>query len=178
MAHCELKLLSRVPTLPVSTGNVMAGYHASIFYSCVLCLSPSLFTNPEATYKVSLQMKGYDFSLSVVPVELESGCNKGPLPPRLKLAQDELKGTSESARTTISRGTTLQELLGWLLRSRDQMSEQVKGAAPSYQEQGRLNENLEENIREVRRAKELAVGYRQRAGEVLIEAAEITGVYL
>ncbi|XP_053302172.1 uncharacterized protein si:ch73-345f18.3 [Pleuronectes platessa] len=129
----------------------------------------------HATYKVSLKMNGYDFSLSVVP---DSNREEEPLPPRLKLAQDELRGTSESARATISRGTTLQELFAWLLRSRDQMAEQVKGAAPSYQEQGRLSENLEENMREVRRAKELSVGYRQRAGEVLTEAAQIAGANL
>ncbi|XP_034456532.1 uncharacterized protein si:ch73-345f18.3 [Hippoglossus hippoglossus] len=132
----------------------------------------------HATYKVSLKMNGYDFSLSVVPMGLDSNREEEPLPPRLKLAQDELRGTSGSARATISRGTTLQELFAWLLRSRDQMAEQVKGAAPSYQEQGRLNENLEENMREVRRAKELSVGYRQRAGEVLTEAAQIAGANL
>ncbi|KAG7500291.1 hypothetical protein JOB18_014363 [Solea senegalensis] len=135
----------------------------------------------QAKYKVSLKMKGYDFCLSVVPVGLNSECAEGPeeiLPPHLKLAQDELRGTSERARSTISRGTMLQELFGWLLRSSDQMAEQVKEAAPSYQEQGRLSENLEENMREVRRVKELSLGYRQQAGEILTEAAQIAGANL
>ncbi|XP_035537246.1 uncharacterized protein si:ch73-345f18.3 [Morone saxatilis] len=132
----------------------------------------------EAKYRVSLKIKGYDFSLSVVPAGPEGECEEEPLPPHLRLAQDELKGASESAKATISKGTTLQELIGWLLRSKDQMAEQVKGAAASYQEQGRLNENLEENMKEVRRAKELSLGYRQRAGEVLTEAAQIAGAYL
>lgn len=133
---------------------------------------------PEATYRVSLKMNGYDFSLSVIPAVLNGKHLEEPLPPRLKLAQDEVRGISESARATISRGTTLQELFAWLLRCRDPMAEQVKQAAPSYQEQGRLNENLEENMREVRRAKESSVGYRQRAGEVLTEAAQIAGAHL
>ena len=137
-----------------------------------------LSLSPDATYKVSLKLNGYDFSLSVVPVESDSNREEEPLPPGLKLAQDELRGTSESARATISRGTTLQEWFAWLLRSRDQMAEQVKGAAPSYQEQGRLSENLEENMREVSRAKALSVGYRQQAGEVLTEAAQIAGAKL
>lgn len=100
------------------------------------------------------------------------------LPSCLRMAQDELRGTSESAKATISKGTTLQELIGWLLRSKDQMTNQVKGAATSYQEQGRLNENLEENIREVKRAKDLSMKYRQQAGEVFTEAAQIAGDYL
>lgn len=127
---------------------------------------------------MSLKIKGYDFSLNVVPVRSEGESEEEPLPPRLRLAQNELKSTSESAKATISKGTTLQELIGWLLRSRDQMAEQVKGAAATYQEQGRLNENLEENIKEVRRAKELSLEYRQQAGEVLTEAAQIAGSYL
>lgn len=123
-------------------------------------------------------MKGYDFSLSVVPLGLQDGSEQKMLASCLRLAQDELRGASENAKATISKGTTLQELIGWLLRSRDQMAKQVKGAAPSYQERGRLKENLEENMREVKRAKDLSVKYRQQAGEVFIEAAQIAGDYL
>ncbi|XP_073319667.1 uncharacterized protein [Pagrus major] len=132
----------------------------------------------EAKYRISLKIKGYDFSLNVVPVGFEGESEEEPLPPHLRLAQDDLKGTSESAKATISKGTTLQEMIGWLLRSKDPMAEQVNGAAATYQEQGRLNENLEENIKEVRRAKELSLGYRQQAGEVLTEAAQIAGASL
>ncbi|KAM4539953.1 uncharacterized protein PAE49_020697 [Odontesthes bonariensis] len=132
----------------------------------------------EATRRVSLKMKGYDFSLTVVPVGSESKNEEGHLPHALRLAQSEVKGISDSAKAIIAKGTTLQELAGWLLRSQDQMAEQVKGAAETYQEQGRLNENLEENMRQVRRAKELSQGYRQRAGSVLTEAAQISGAHL
>ncbi|XP_022603315.1 uncharacterized protein LOC111223443 isoform X1 [Seriola dumerili] len=131
----------------------------------------------QATYRVCLKMNGYDFSLSVVPVGLEGKGEEEPLPPSLKLAQEELRGTSESARATMSRGTTLKELLNWLLHSRDHMAEQVRQVAPSYQEHGRLKTNLEENMREVKRAKELAVGYRQQAAEVLTEASQIARSY-
>lgn len=130
----------------------------------------------EAKHRVSLQIKGYDFFLNVVPVGSE--VEEEPLPPHLRLAQDELKGTSENTKATISKSTKLQELTAWLLRSKDQMAEQVKGTAVTYQEQGRLLENLEENMREVKRAKELSRGYRQRAEEVLTEAARIAGADL
>lgn len=120
-------------------------------------------------------MKGYDFTLSVVPVV--EGEEEPPPPPHLQLAQSEMKSTSECAKATISKGTTLQELVGWLLRSKNEMAERVKEAAGTLQEQGRLNENLEKNLKEVRRAKELSLGYRQRAGEVT-EAAQIAGTCL
>lgn len=141
--------------------------------NCILPLPPLVYPLTEAKYTVSLQMRGYDFSLSVVPVDSE--CLEEPLPLLLKLAQDELRGASQSAKATISKATTLQELLGWLLRSSEQIVKQVKEAAPSYQEQGRLSGNLEENMREVRRAKELSLEYKQKAGEVLTEAAHIAG---
>ncbi len=133
---------------------------------------------PEAKYRIFLKLKGYDISLSVVPVRSDGESEEEPLPPHLQLAQDEMKGISESAKSTNSKGTTLQELTGWLLRSREQMAEQVKKAADTYQEQGRLTENLEENMKEVRRAKELSLGYRQQAGEVFTEAAQIAGAHL
>ncbi len=133
---------------------------------------------PEAKYRIFLKLKGYDISLSVVPVRSGGESEEEPLPPHLQLAQDEMKGISESAKSTNSKGTTLQELTGWLLRSREQMAEQVKKAADTYQEQGRLTENLEENMKEVRRAKELSLGYRQQAGEVFTEAAQIAGAHL
>lgn len=122
-------------------------------------------------------MKCYDFSLSISPVGVDESKIK-TVPLRLQLAQDEFMGTSEHAKATISKGTTLQELIGWLLRSKDQMTKQVKGVAPSFQEQGRLSENLEENLREVKRAKDLSMKYRQQAGEVLTEAAKIAGDYM
>ncbi|XP_053719481.1 uncharacterized protein si:ch73-345f18.3 [Synchiropus splendidus] len=123
---------------------------------------------------VSVKMKGYDFFLSVAPVEQEAD---NEIPPNLQLAEEELRNTSENAKATISKGTVLQELISWLLRSKDQMSKQVKEIAVSYQEQRRLLENLEENMKEVRRAKEMSLKYRQKAGEVLTEAAQLSGSY-
>ncbi|XP_042363077.1 uncharacterized protein si:ch73-345f18.3 [Plectropomus leopardus] len=129
----------------------------------------------ELSYRISLKLKGYDFSLSLAPV-VES--EEELLPPHLRLAQDEVKGISDSAKATISKGTTLQELIVWLLHSKNQMAEQVYTAAGTYQEQGRLHENLEENLKEVRRAKEMSLRYRQQAGDVLTEAAQIAGASL
>ncbi|XP_076005891.1 uncharacterized protein LOC143000455 isoform X2 [Genypterus blacodes] len=132
----------------------------------------------HAEYRVSLQMKGYGFTLSVVPLESGTETDENPLPRRLQLAQEELKAASQSVKATISVGTKLQEMIGWLLRSEERMAEQVKEATGTYQEQRRLDENLKENMKEVRRAKELSLTYRQQAGEVFTEAATIAGVQM
>lgn len=122
-----------------------------------------------------MNINGYDFSLSVVPLGSAGGHTEEPLPPHLKLAQDEFKDASDSAKATISKGTTIQELIGWLLRSTDQMAEQVNGAAATYLERRRLSNNLEHNVKEVKRAKDLSQAYRQGATQVLSEAAELAG---
>lgn len=114
----------------------------------------------------------------MVPVGSKGEGEEEPLPPHLQLAQDEMKGTSDTAKATISKSTPLKELTGWLLRGKDQMAEQVKGAAATYQEQGRLIENLEENMKEVRRARELSLEHTQEARKVQTEAAQIAGACL
>lgn len=135
-------------------------------------------TLPEAKYRVSLKLKGYDFSLDAVPVGSVKEHGEEAMLPHLQLVQSEFKLASESAKATLSKGTTLQEMISWLLRSSDVIAEQVRGAAATYQEQGRLNENLEKNLKETRRAKELSLGYKQQAGDVLTEVAQIAGANL
>lgn len=130
----------------------------------------------EDNYRISLRLKGYDFYLCVVPVRSES--ENEPLPYPLQRAIDGVKDISDSAKATISKGTALQELVGWLIRSKDQMANQVRGAAETFQEQGRLTENLKENMNEMVRAKELSMEYRQKAGQLFIEAANIAGPHL
>lgn len=100
------------------------------------------------------------------------------VPPHLKLAQGEMKVVSDSAKATVSKGTALQEMIGWLLRSQAQMAEQIKRDATTFQEQGRLSGNLEENMSEARRAKEMSLEYRKRAGQVFTEVAEIAGAHV
>lgn len=151
-------------------------YIKAAVISCFLCsMFISFYPLPEAKYKIFLKLSGYDFSLNVVPL---GSAGEQPFPPHLKLAQDEFKGASESAKATISKGTTLQELISCLLRRQDQMAEQVKGAAENHQTLRRLNKNLEDNMKEVRRAKALSKVYKQQVGEVLTEVADIAGAFL
>ncbi|KAK7898679.1 hypothetical protein WMY93_019532 [Mugilogobius chulae] len=135
----------------------------------------TLSAQSESNYRIYMTLKGYDFFLTVCHANSEDQNNAEPLPYHLQRAIDEFKDISDSAKATIAKGTTLQELVGWLIRSRDHMAEQVKGAAGTFQEQGRLSENLKENMNEVARAKELSMEYRQKAGKIFIEAADIAG---
>lgn len=66
-------------------------------------------------------------------------------------------------------------MIGWLIRTQGPMAEQVKTVATTFQEQGRLSGNLEENMNEVRRAKEMSLEYKKQAGEVFTEVAQIAG---
>lgn len=163
--------MSSVRDRPFISSKAVAD--TSCFYLFIVCFH--VFT--EAEYRVSLKMKGYDFSLAVDPVGSDENEDK-PLPAALRWAQDEIKALSDHAKATVSMGTTLQELIGWLLRSHGPMAEQVKRAAETYQEHGRLSENLEENLREVRRAKEFSQRYRKQAADVYTEAAQIAAVSL
>lgn len=130
---------------------------------------------PASQFCISLKTKGYDFLLDVTPLKSAGESEEEPLPLHLKLAQGEIKAVSESAKATISMGTTLQEMIGWLIRTQGPMAEQVKTHATTFQEQGRLSGNLEENMNEVRRAKEMSLEYRKQAGEVFTEVAQIAG---
>ncbi|KAG7245017.1 hypothetical protein INR49_023583 [Caranx melampygus] len=84
----------------------------------------------QSTYKICLKMNCYDFFLNVVPVGSEGKQEEVLLPQSLRLARDELRGTSERARATISRGTTLNLLLVWMNNSRDLIAERVKQTLP------------------------------------------------
>lgn len=163
--------MSSVSDKPLIPSKAIAGA------SCFQFVPISFFLS-EDVRRVSLKIKGYDFSLAVDPVGPDDEHEDEPLPPRLQWAQNEIKALSDSAKATISKGTALQELIGWLLRSHSQMAEQVKAAAETYQEQGRLTDNLEENLKEVRRAKELSQRYKKQAADVYTEAAQIAGVSL
>lgn len=139
--------------------------HLIMFYVFILALQ----------FCISMRIKGYDFFLDVTLLKSTEGNEEELLPPHLKLAQGEIKMVSDSAKATISKGTALQEMIGWLLRTQEKMAEQVKRDATTFQEQGRLSGNLEKNMNEARRAKKMSLEYRKQAGEVFTEVAQIAG---
>ncbi|XP_066531676.1 uncharacterized protein si:ch73-345f18.3 [Hoplias malabaricus] len=120
------------------------------------------------SHHVHLQMKGYDFTLVVTP-ETE-------IPDKLKRTQENITELCQAAKAVVAVGTKLQELISWLLKAEETLKQQVKEKAGSHQEQRRLAGNLQQNLQEARRAKDLSPRYREEAGKLLNEAALLSGV--
>ncbi|XP_002664081.2 uncharacterized protein si:ch73-345f18.3 isoform X1 [Danio rerio] len=117
---------------------------------------------------ISLEVKGYDFSLTVrSDTEISSG---------LKRTQESIAEMSKAAKAVISVATKLQEMMDWLLKEEESMIQRVEAAESRHQEQRRLLDNLKKNLVETRRAKELSPKYRKEAGNLLNEAAVLSGI--
>ncbi|KAI7799231.1 hypothetical protein IRJ41_020606, partial [Triplophysa rosa] len=117
---------------------------------------------------ISLEVKGYDFTL-VVRSEAE-------IPDRLKRTQEDITELSKAAKGVMSVGTKLQEMIDSLLQAEEGITRQVEEAQSSHQERKRLVDNLKENLREAKRAKELSPKYRNEAGDLLKEVAQLSGI--
>ncbi|ROI69374.1 hypothetical protein DPX16_14314 [Anabarilius grahami] len=117
---------------------------------------------------ISLEVKGYDFTLMVR--------SEAEIPNDLKRTQENITELSKAAKAVISVATKLQEMIDWLLKAEDTMTKQVEAAESRHQEQKRLVDNLKENLREAQRAKERSPKYRKEAGNLINEAAELSGI--
>ncbi|XP_048059604.1 uncharacterized protein si:ch73-345f18.3 isoform X3 [Megalobrama amblycephala] len=122
----------------------------------------------HANCHISLEVKGYDFTLMVR--------SEAEIPNDLKRTQENITELSKAAKAVISVATKLQEMIDWLLKAEDTMTKQVEAAESRHQERKRLVDNLKENLREVRRAKEKSPKYRKEAGNLLNEAAVLSGI--
>lgn len=121
-------------------------------------------------HQVTFLMKGYDFSLAVVPND--------EVPSKLRCTQDSIRSLCQASKAIVAAGTKLQEMIGWLLKSEEQVANQVLKEAPAYQEKLRLEDNLKENLQECRRARDQSAAYREEAGKIHNEAALLSGVSL
>ncbi|XP_056335843.1 uncharacterized protein si:ch73-345f18.3 [Danio aesculapii] len=117
---------------------------------------------------ISLEVKGYDFSLTVRSDTEISG--------KLKRTQESIAEMSKAAKAVISVATKLQEMMVWLLKAEESMIQQVEAAESRHQERKRLLDNLKKNLVETQRAKELSPKYRKEAGNLLNEAAVLSGI--
>ncbi|XP_042566683.1 uncharacterized protein si:ch73-345f18.3 isoform X2 [Clupea harengus] len=122
----------------------------------------------HGTHQITFHMKGYDFSLAVVPND--------EVPTKLCSSQDRIRGLCQACKAIVAAGTKLQEMIGWLTKAEERLANQVLEVAPAYQEQRRLEDNLRENLQECHRARELSSAYREEAGKLLNEAALLSGV--
>lgn len=102
--------------------------------------------------------------------------SEAEIPSELNRMQENVTELSRAAKSIISISTKLNEMIESLLRDEDSMISQIQDAESRHQEQKRLMDNLRENLREARRAKELSPKYRKEAGNLLNEAALLSGI--
>ncbi|KAI5621860.1 hypothetical protein C0J50_18617 [Silurus asotus] len=119
-------------------------------------------------HRISLQMKGYDFNLIVIPND--------PVPDSLELTQENVKELCRAATAIVAVGPKLEEMIDWLLKSEESLAQNVNKAAKTHQETKRLESNFRENLREASRAKELSPRYRKEAQKLFKEVALLSGV--
>ncbi|XP_067281882.1 uncharacterized protein si:ch73-345f18.3 [Pseudorasbora parva] len=122
----------------------------------------------HGNWYISLEVKGYDFILMVR--------SEAEIPNDLKMTQENITEMSKATKAIISVATKLQEMIDWLLKEEDSLTKQVEAAESRHQERKRLVDNLKENLREARRAKEMSPTYRKEAGNLLNEAAVLSGI--
>ncbi|KAB5530720.1 hypothetical protein PHYPO_G00132650 [Pangasianodon hypophthalmus] len=121
-------------------------------------------------HQISLQMKGFDFSLAVTPDD--------PMPDKLKRTQENIKELCQAVKAIVAVGPKLEEMINWLLKSEKSLTKKVKEEAKTYLESKRLRDNLRENLHKASRAKDLSPRYREEAGKLLNEVAQLSGVEL
>lgn len=135
-----------------------------IEYALHLCLT----SPPLGNCYISLEVKGYDFTLMVR--------SEAEIPNDLKMTKGNITELSKATKAIISVATKLQEMIDWLLKKEESMTTQLETTDHSHQDKKRLLDNLKENLREARRAKELSPKYRKEAGNLLNEAAVLSGI--
>ncbi|XP_053349086.1 uncharacterized protein si:ch73-345f18.3 [Clarias gariepinus] len=119
-------------------------------------------------HQISLQMKGFDFSLAVTPDD--------PVPDKLKQTRENIKELCQAVKAIMGAELKLEKMMTWLLNSEKSLSEKVNTEAKTHQDSKRLGDNLKENLHETSRAKVLSPRYKEEAGKLFDEVALLSGV--
>ncbi|KAF4073742.1 hypothetical protein AMELA_G00246730 [Ameiurus melas] len=146
--------------------TVMYRYRCAPDSSLTECLQK--IKDEHDDHQISMQMKGYDFSLAVTPDD--------PAPDELKRTQENIEELCQAVKAIVAAGTKLEEMINWLLKSEKRLTQKVNTEAKTHQECIRLGGNLRENLREASRAKELSPRYREEARKLFNEVALLSGV--
>ncbi|KAM9296247.1 uncharacterized protein PAF06_017149 [Gastrophryne carolinensis] len=116
-------------------------------------------------YDPELRMEGYNFSLVVHSAE--------DIPEGLQEAQNLTKQLSRATKLLLSNQSKLDGMVFSLAQTKSEMESKIKEANTAYLDQIRLVENLEENLKNLQKAKLLSADYREEANGVLREIAAI-----
>ncbi|XP_073538636.1 uncharacterized protein [Phyllobates terribilis] len=121
-----------------------------------------------SNYNIQIQMKGYNFNLLVEPTE--------DIPENLQESQKLMQELSRATKVLIGSQTKLGGMVFSMGQKQEEMAKKIKEVNPGYLDQIRLVENLEENMKNIEKAKLLSTEYEEEASEVLKNIAHISGV--
>ncbi|XP_056406565.1 uncharacterized protein LOC130297740 isoform X2 [Hyla sarda] len=121
-----------------------------------------------SSYDIQTQMKGYNFSLQIKATE--------DIPENLQKCQELIKELSRATKVLIGSQTKLGGMVFSFSQIQEEMADKIKEVNTGYLDQIRLVENLEENMKNIDKAKLFSTEYEQEASEVLREIAHIAGV--
>ncbi|XP_007901423.1 uncharacterized protein si:ch73-345f18.3 isoform X2 [Callorhinchus milii] len=122
----------------------------------------------DGGFAVNVEMKGYNFSLSVESTQ--------SIPKQLQQVQQCVKELCASTKSIIAADPKLQEMINSMVQSEEENLERVKLASNTYQDQTRCLSNMRMNFKEIKRAKELSNTYREAAYSVLRDMAQVAGI--
>ncbi|XP_072259558.1 uncharacterized protein [Pyxicephalus adspersus] len=121
-----------------------------------------------SSYDPQIRMEGYNFSLTTQETE--------NLPEALQESQELVKQLSRAIKLLISTQTKLGGMVFSVPQDKSEMENKIKEANTGYLDQIRLVDNLQENIQNIDKAKQLSKEYEEEATNVLKEIANIAGV--
>ncbi|XP_018606000.1 uncharacterized protein LOC108933427 isoform X2 [Scleropages formosus] len=140
-------------------------YHCSHGDGLSECLMK--MRDEHSTLRPNLEMKGYEFSLVL---------SSDIVPEKLQKAQEWVKTLCLTAKAITATSTKLQEMIKWVLQSEEDFMRQVKKATPNFLDQRRVESNLNEDLKEVKRAKQQSKKYGQEAGDLVNEVVHLTSI--
>nr|XP_014344511.1 PREDICTED: uncharacterized protein LOC106703692 [Latimeria chalumnae] len=149
------------------TRQLKGSYHCTPSHSLAACLQE--MKQEHRGFNIKVQMQGYNFSLGVQPTVI---------PDKLEQAQQQVKQLCSATKLVVAIDTKLQEMINAILQNEDNVVERVKAENMSYQDQVRIESNLQGNFQEVKRAKQLSCCYSKEANALLEEVAQLAGVPL
>ncbi|XP_040186955.1 uncharacterized protein LOC120919056 [Rana temporaria] len=123
-----------------------------------------------SSYDPKIKMEGYNFSLTTQTTD--------NLPGALQESQEVVTQLSRAVKLLMSTQTKLGGMVFSVPQDKSEMESRIKEVNTGYLDQIRLVENLQENTRNMDKAKKLSKEYEEEARSLLTEIANISGISL
>ncbi|XP_077314801.1 uncharacterized protein LOC143935066 [Lithobates pipiens] len=123
-----------------------------------------------SSFDPKIKMEGYNFSLTTQTTE--------NLPEALQESQELVTQLSRAVKLLMSTQTKLGGMVFSVPQDKSEMESKIKEVNTGYLDQIRLVENLQENTRNIDKAKKHSKEYEEEARSLLTEIANISGISL